>query len=119
MARLLKRKKGNILAPYGRIATPSQDNDAASKSYVLAKLQYEIQIADLHELKILVVSELPAIGEEYIMYLVPHYDNQIQNGHDKYLYIDNSYDFLGNTNGYLNDYATNSYVDDKINTYIR
>ena len=81
-------------------------NDTYSKEEV------DALIADIHSFQIKIVDELPEIGEDNVLYLVPkvesdpNIDNPPEhNSYDEYVWLGDHYEYIGNT-GTAGDYVT-------------
>lgn len=55
-----------------------------------------------------VVDELPAVGEKNVIYLVPKADGKNTNVKDEYVYVDGTYELVGDTAPNLDDYWNTS-----------
>ena len=62
-------------------------------------------IADISGFHAEIVSELPATGKTNILYLVAKTEAASGNGYDEYLYINNAWELIGNTNIDLSGYV--------------
>ena len=51
-----------------------------------------------------VVEELPTTGEEGTIYLVPKEDSQTDNVYNEYMYIEDEWELIGDTQADLTDY---------------
>lgn len=61
-----------------------------------------------------VVAQLPAQGEDNIIYLVPRSETEEDNIYDEYIWISNRYEKIGSTDVDMSNYYTKSEVDDKL-----
>ena len=62
-------------------------------------------IADVSGFHAEIVSELPTTGKTNILYLVAKTEAASGNGYDEYLYINNAWELIGNTNIDLSGYV--------------
>ena len=60
-----------------------------------------------------IVQSLPVTGDENIIYMVPKTGSGTNN-YDEYMWINNAYELIGNTEVDLTNYYTKTEVDDKI-----
>ena len=67
--------------------------------------------------KIEVVTELPETGESNVIYLVPKQDTGDNNIFDEYIYVNNDWELIGNTDIDLSNYYTKSEIDAKAIPY--
>lgn len=67
-------------------------------------------------LKYLVVDELPQVGEDNTIYLVPKSTSKTNNYYDEYMYIENEWELIGDTEIDLSNYAQKNEVLTKTNT---
>lgn len=74
-------------------------------------------IASITKLTISVVDELPATGEENIIYLVPN-GGSTGNVKNEYLWIDGKWELIGTTEVDLSDYVTTSALNTKLADYV-
>ena len=75
-------------------------------------------IADISGFHAEIVSELPATGKTNILYLVAKTEAASGNGYDEYLYINNAWELIGNTNIDLSGYVQASEMHAITNTEI-
>lgn len=87
-------------------------NDTYSKEEV------DALIADIHSFQVKIVDELPEVGEENILYLVPKAESDPNsdlppehNYYDEYVWIDNHFEYIGNT-GSAGDFVTHEELHD-------
>ena len=97
------------------------DSNSTDTQYPAAKTVYDFVIQSIGEmagqLKIEVVSLLPSLGENSVIYLVPSEDSEEQNIYNEYLYLNSKWELIGTTKIDLSNYATNSSVDTKLTNY--
>lgn len=69
---------------------------------------------DAGQIKFIVVAELPQIGDETAIYLLPSDESQEQNAYDEYIYTNGVWEKIGGATVEVNldNYATKQYVDD-------
>ena len=79
-------------------------------------------ISQIHSFKVEIVDELPEVGEDNILYLVPKnpedvgYDEPHEhNYYDEYVWIDTYYEYIGNT-GSAGDYVTHDELNQILQT---
>lgn len=84
---------------------PLTNNDAVNKKYV------DDLISSIKENELQVVSELPAVGEEGIIYLLPIDPLDSTKGYYRYIWENNTWLSLGTTEIDLSDYYTKEEVD--------
>lgn len=77
------------------------------------QLATKSDIEAIPKFKVVVVASLPAIGEEKTIYLVPK-DGKPPDVHDEYLWINNKFELIGNTEIDLSEYAKKTYVDESV-----
>lgn len=70
-------------------------------------------IANLANLQIEIVDQLPSIGETNIIYLVKK-SSSAPDIHDEYVFVDGKWEKIGNTEIDLSNYYTRDEVDDKL-----
>ena len=75
-------------------------------------------IADVSGFHAEIVSELPETGKTNILYLVVKTEAASGNGYDEYLYINNAWELIGNTNIDLSGYVQASEMHAITNTEI-
>ena len=75
-------------------------------------------IADITGFHAEIVSELPETGKTNILYLVAKTEAASGNGYDEYLYINNAWELIGNTNIDLSGYVQASEMHAITNTEI-
>ena len=66
-------------------------------------------------LKYLVVAELPEIGEENVIYLVPKEDPKTMDEYDEYVWLTGKWENLGTSKIDLSQYYTKTETDSQIN----
>ena len=84
------------------ISTPTNQYDVANKKYV------DDSISALSLVSFLVVQELPTTGESNIIYLVPKSTAQTNNYYDEYIYTNNAWEKIGDTEIDLTNYVKNT-----------
>lgn len=77
------------------------------------QLATKSDIEAIPKFKVVVVASLPATGEEKTIYLVPK-DGKSPDVHDEYLWINNKFELIGNTEIDLSEYAKKTYVDNSV-----
>lgn len=65
-----------------------------------------------------VVQQLPEIGQENVIYLVPNTTSSERNIYDEYIYINNDYELIGTTNIDLSNYYTKDEITTLLFDYI-
>lgn len=70
-------------------------------------------IATLQSVSFQIVQQLPATGEQNIIYLLPKSSSSTNNVYDEYIWINNSWEQIGTTSIDLSDYYTKTQADDK------
>lgn len=86
------------------VQTPTENNNPTTKAYV------DSAIAGITEFNFSVVEELPQTGEAGTIYLVAH-EHGAQDGYDEYIWVNDGFEKIGNTDIDLSDYATIAMVD--------
>lgn len=94
-------KKTEFIAGATTIA-PTNDSDVANKKYV------DDLISALSLVSFLVVQTLPQTGESNIIYLVPKSTAQTNNYYDEYIYTNNAWEKIGDTEIDLTNYVQNT-----------
>ena len=82
----------------------------ADKATTYTKTEVDEIIAKIDQFKVKVVDELPEVGEELTVYLVPK-DSSLQeedNIYNEYIYSDGRWGHIGDTKIDLSDYVTNA-----------
>ena len=82
----------------------------ADKATTYTKTEVDEIIAKIDQFKVKVVDELPEVGEELTVYLVPK-DSSLQeedNIYNEYIYSDGRWEHIGDTKIDLSDYVTNA-----------
>lgn len=80
---------------------------ALSKNYT----NKAVQEAQLAPTAFKVVDTLPSVGETGFIYLVPKEDGKDKNIYTEYIWAENAFEKIGDTEINLQDYATKEYVD--------
>lgn len=79
-----------------------------------AEVETAIRGAETGLLKRSVVEELPSSNiDDNTIYMVPNEGSE-NNAYDEYLFVDNTWEHIGNTEVDLTGYATEEYVDNKV-----
>lgn len=91
---------------------PTQNGHAASKKYV------DDTVKEFAQNEMQVVSELPQVGEEGIIYLLPVDPQDLTKGYYRYIYEDNAWLSLGTTEIDLSDYYTKTEIDEKLDLVV-
>ena len=84
------------------LPTPTQDKELVTKKYV------DDSISSLSLVSFLVVQTLPTTGESNIIYLVPKSTAQTNNYYDEYIYTNNAWEKIGDTEIDLTNYVQNT-----------
>lgn len=88
-------------------------------NYYLKKDTYTKQevnnlISTISTINILVVSSLPTVGKENVIYLVPK-EAEPRDTYNEYIYVNNNWEHIGNTKVDLSDYYTKSQTNNLLN----
>lgn len=95
------------------------------KSYIddsfYTKSELDTKFDSLVGFTVSIVSELPSVGENGVMYLVPSTDGETGNIYIEYIWVDNKFEKIGDTTTKVNltDYYTKAQVDTQISTQIQ
>lgn len=86
------------------------------KSETYSKSEVLELIGKIKTINIQKVAQLPDVGEDNIIYLIPKQgsDNDV---HNEFIYIDNKWELIGNTEIDLTEYAKTEYVDNAVENY--
>lgn len=84
---------------------------ATDLSDYYTKSEVDDLIDAIDQFKVEVVNELPVTGEEKTIYLAPKSPTQTNNARDEYLWINNAWEKIGDTEIDLSDYYTKSETD--------
>ena len=90
---------------YDKDATNSLANDTLNAAKAYTDSKFDIS------LKKEVVQELPAEGEEDILYLVPKADAETEDIYDEYIWTNNDWEKIGSTATDLNNYYNKTQID--------
>ena len=83
-----------------------------TKSETYTQSEVDNLIGDISNFHYQVVRELPLVGEDNILYLLPKSQTRgVNNYYDEYVYANGDYELIGDTQIDLSDYATIDYVD--------
>lgn len=86
------------------------------KSETYSKSEVLELIGKIKTINIQKVTQLPDVGDNNIIYLIPKQgsDNDV---HNEFIYIDNKWELIGNTQIDLTEYAKTEYVDNAVENY--
>lgn len=87
------------------------------KSESYSKEEINTLIGQIKTISIQKVSQLPTIGQDNIIYLVPK-ESSTNDVHNEYIYIDNSWELIGNTQIDLTGYATEEWINIQIKDFL-
>lgn len=94
-------------------AIPTDETSGLANVYIKNGVLYA-KATEVPVLSFNIVNELPTIGENGVIYLVPNTNPETENNYIVYIWIGNNYEELGATQLDLSSYATIEYVDNKI-----
>lgn len=94
-------------------AIPTDDISGLASVYIRNGVLYA-RATEVPVLSFEIVSELPTIGENGIIYFVPTTNPESNNNYIEYIWIGSGYEELGATQLDLSSYATIDYVDNQI-----
>ena len=94
-------------------AIPTDETSGLANVYIKNGVLYA-KATEVPVLSFNIVNELPTIGENGVIYLVPNTNPETENNYIEYIWIGNNYEELGATQLDLSSYATIEYVDNKI-----
>lgn len=100
-------KAGGAFTGAVTVLAPTADMNPANKKYV------DDAIKGVTQFDFQVVDSLPATGVKGTIYLVAH-AHGAQDGYDEYIYVNDGWEKIGNTDIDLTDYATKTDVDNAI-----
>ena len=87
-----------------------------------SKEEVDELISKIHSFQVLIVDELPEVGEDNILYLVPKDESDYNinlpiehNYYDEYVWLDTYFEYIGNT-GSAGDYVTHAELDEILQT---
>lgn len=90
------------------------DGKVYTEGTILGALAKKFAEASAVHIKVKVVDELPTVGDEDTIYLLPLDDEEENNSYEEYLYTDGKWEKIGTTDINLSDYYTKSEVDSMI-----
>ena len=88
------------------------------KSETYTKTEVEQLIAAIKQGKFEVVETLPANPDPNVIYLVPKDPTQTSNAYDEYVYINNAWEKIGDTDIDLSDYVTDEELTTALQNYV-
>ena len=80
-------------------------------SNTYTKTEVNTLIGNITKVTIQIVEELPQDPSPNVIYFVPKSTTGTNNGYDEYIYVNNNWELIGDTEVDLSDYATITYVD--------
>ena len=87
------------------------------KSETYTKNEVNSLIGAIQQFHYEIVQELPQTGATNILYLVPKSDTEISNVYDEYVYANNNWEKIGDTQIDLSDYVTTSDLNTALASY--
>jgi len=84
------------------------------KSETYSKIEVNTIVSNINQFRVLRLDVKPETGEEKIIYLIPKPDGVSPDIHDEWLWINNSWELIGNTQIDLSEYAKTA----DVNTYL-
>lgn len=88
------------------------------KSETYTKTEVEQLIAAIKQGKFEVVETLPVSPDPNVIYLVPKDPTQTSNAYDEYVYINNAWEKIGDTDIDLSDYVTDEELTTALQNYV-
>ncbi|MBO7732748.1 MAG: hypothetical protein J6S67_09355 [Methanobrevibacter sp.] len=88
------------------------------KSETYTRAEVEQLIAAIKQGKFEIVAELPASGDTNVIYLVPKSTAQTSNSYDEYVYINNAWEKIGDTDIDLSGYVTDDELTTALQSYL-
>lgn len=88
------------------------------KSETYTRAEVEQLIAAIKQGKFEIVAELPASGDANVIYLVPKSTAQTSNSYDEYVYINNAWEKIGDTDIDLSGYVTDDELATALQSYL-
>lgn len=88
------------------------------KSETYTKQEVNNLIGQIATLQFQVVNELPQTGDSKYIYLVPSANPKTQNVKDEYIWTNNAWEQIGNTQVDLTGYATETWVNTQISGFL-
>lgn len=88
------------------------------KSETYTRAEVEQLIAAIKQGKFEIVAELPASGDANVIYLVPKSTAQTSNSYDEYVYINNAWEKIGDTDIDLSGYVTDDELTTALQSYL-
>lgn len=88
------------------------------KSETYTQEQVNTLIGNIHSVSIQTVDSLPTTGDSNVIYLVPNSSSAENNYYDEYIYTNNKWEKIGDTNIDLSDYPTKTEVSQMIQSAI-
>ena len=102
--------KGKLLLN-GKGTYTSDDIDMLMEDIIIAMEEYTNQaVSTISSFQILIVDELPVVGESGYIYFVPKKTTP-PTGYYEYIYINNKWEWVGDTNFDIADYYTADEID--------
>ena len=111
-------ESGKVTIKDGVIEGDIDLTDYYTKTETYNKTEVDNLISGVTGVSFEVVQVLPATGESNIIYLVPKTTAQTSNVYDEYIYVNNSWELIGDTEIDLSNYYTKTETDNKISTEI-
>ena len=88
------------------------------KSEIYTKTEVTNLISAIEKATFEIVNELPATGQSNVIYLVPSANPKTQNIKDEYIWLNNAWEQIGNTQVDLTGYATEAWVNTQISGFL-
>ena len=88
------------------------------KTETYTRAEVEQLIAAIKQGKFEIVAELPASGDANVIYLVPKSTAQTSNSYDEYVYINNAWEKIGDTDIDLSGYVTDDELTTALQSYL-
>lgn len=88
------------------------------KSETYSKTEVNNLIGQIATLQFQVVNELPVTGDSRYIYLTPSSSPKTQNIKDEYIWFNNAWEQIGSTQVNLTGYATESWVNSQISSFL-
>lgn len=90
--------------------------EAESSAFEAAKQYTNDAVGGITSFETEIVEELPATGEKGTIYLVPKDDSQ-DAGYNEYIYVNNAWEIIGDTDISLDNYYTKATIDSMLDEY--
>lgn len=104
--------KANISDIPTKVSDLENDSNFTTENQILGilenygtKVYIAEQISEISKVTILVVDELPLVGESNVIYLVPSNDSNPNNNRDEYIYLNGDWEKIGSTDIDLSEYS--------------